>query len=104
MAAFMTVDFQLDRPLDKARIVVAMSGGVDSSVVAALAARTGAEVIGITLQLYDYGAAVQRTGSCCAGQALYDARTVADRLGSSEARRVGKECDSTCRSRWAPYH
>ncbi|HEY9552747.1 tRNA 2-thiouridine(34) synthase MnmA [Allosphingosinicella sp.] len=77
----MTVDFQLDRPLDKARIVVAMSGGVDSSVVAALAARTGAEVIGITLQLYDYGAAVQRTGSCCAGQDIYDARTVADRLG-----------------------
>src|SRR3546814_1544336 len=81
MAAFMTVDFQLDRPLDKARIVVAMSGGVDSSVVAALAARTGAEVIGITLQLYDDGAAVQRTGSCCACQDIYDARTVADRLG-----------------------
>src|SRR3546814_5006841 len=81
MAAFMTVDFQLDRPLDKARIVVAMSGGVDSSVVAALAARTGAEVIGITLQLYDDGAAVQRTGSCCAGKDIYDARTVADRLG-----------------------
>ncbi|HLL58547.1 MAG TPA: tRNA 2-thiouridine(34) synthase MnmA [Allosphingosinicella sp.] len=77
----MNVDFQLDRPLDKARIVVAMSGGVDSSVVAALAARTGAEVIGVTLQLYDHGAAVQRTGSCCAGQDIYDARTVADRLG-----------------------
>ncbi len=58
-----------------------MSGGVDSSVVAALAARSGAEVIGITLQLYDHGAAVQRTGSCCAGQDIYDARTVADRLG-----------------------
>jgi tRNA-specific 2-thiouridylase len=65
----------------EARIVVAMSGGVDSSVVAALAARTGAEVIGVTLQLYDHGAAVQRTGSCCAGQDIYDARTVADRLG-----------------------
>jgi tRNA-specific 2-thiouridylase len=77
----MNVDFQLDRPLDQARIVVAMSGGVDSSVVAALAARTGAEVIGVTLQLYDHGAAVQRTGSCCAGQDIYDARTVADRLG-----------------------
>jgi tRNA-specific 2-thiouridylase len=77
----MNVDFQLDRPLDEARIVVAMSGGVDSSVVAALAARTGAEVIGVTLQLYDHGAAVQRTGSCCAGQDIYDARTVADRLG-----------------------
>jgi tRNA-specific 2-thiouridylase len=77
----MNVDFQLDRPLSEARIVVAMSGGVDSSVVAALAARTGAEVIGVTLQLYDHGAAVQRTGSCCAGQDIYDARTVADRLG-----------------------
>lgn len=77
----MNVDFQLSKPLDQARIVVAMSGGVDSSVVAALAARTGAEVIGVTLQLYDYGAAVQRTGSCCAGQDIYDARTVADRLG-----------------------
>jgi tRNA-specific 2-thiouridylase len=77
----MHADFQLDKPLDKARIVVAMSGGVDSSVVAALAARTGAEVIGVTLQLYDYGAAVQRTGSCCAGQDIYDAREVADRLG-----------------------
>jgi tRNA-specific 2-thiouridylase len=77
----MQADFQLNKPLNEARIVVAMSGGVDSSVVAALAARTGAEVIGVTLQLYDYGAAVQRTGSCCAGQDIYDARTVADRLG-----------------------
>ncbi len=77
----MTVDFQLARPQHKTRIVVAMSGGVDSSVVAALAARSGAEVIGVTLQLYDHGAAVQRTGSCCAGQDIYDARTVADRLG-----------------------
>jgi tRNA-specific 2-thiouridylase len=73
--------FQLGRPAKGARIVVAMSGGVDSSVVAALAARSGAEVIGVTLQLYDHGAAVQRTGSCCAGQDIYDARTVADRLG-----------------------
>jgi tRNA-specific 2-thiouridylase len=81
MGAAMFVDFQLAKPLKEARIVVAMSGGVDSSVVAALAARTGAEVIGVTLQLYDYGAAVQRTGSCCAGQDIYDARTVADRLG-----------------------
>ena len=77
----MQADFQLNKPLAEARIVVAMSGGVDSSVVAALAARTGAEVIGVTLQLYDYGAAVQRTGSCCAGQDIYDARNVADRLG-----------------------
>src|SRR5947208_8000668 len=63
------------------RIVVAMSGGVDSSVTAALAARTGAEVIGVTLQLYDHGEAVRRSGSCCAGQDIYDAKAVADRLG-----------------------
>ena len=77
----MTIDFGLSRPARDARIVVAMSGGVDSSVVAALAARTGAEVIGVTLQLYDHGEAVKRSGSCCAGQDIYDARTVADRLG-----------------------
>jgi tRNA-specific 2-thiouridylase len=63
------------------RIVVAMSGGVDSSVVAALAAESGAEVIGVTLQLYDHGAAVGRAGSCCAGKDIADARAVADRLG-----------------------
>jgi tRNA-specific 2-thiouridylase len=73
--------FDLQRPCGEARIVVAMSGGVDSSVVAALAARTGAEVIGVTLQLYDHGEAAKRSGSCCAGQDIYDARTVADRLG-----------------------
>lgn len=77
----MTPEFQLTKPLSERRIVVAMSGGVDSSVVAALAARTGAEVIGVTLQLYDHGAAVGRTGSCCAGQDIRDARAVADRLG-----------------------
>ena len=77
----MSVDFALNRPAAASRIVVAMSGGVDSSVVAALAARTGAEVIGVTMQLYDHGEAVKRTGSCCAGQDIYDARTVADRLG-----------------------
>jgi tRNA-specific 2-thiouridylase len=81
MCGRVNADFQLAKPLKEARIVVAMSGGVDSSVVAALAARSGAEVIGVTLQLYDHGAAVQRTGSCCAGQDIYDARTVADRLG-----------------------
>ena len=73
--------FDLDRPAGEARIVVAMSGGVDSSVVAAMAARSGAEVIGVTLQLYDHGEAVKRTGSCCAGQDIYDAKTVCDRLG-----------------------
>ena len=76
----MLVNFGLDRP-QGARIVVAMSGGVDSSVTAALAARTGAEVIGVTLQLYDHGEAVKRSGSCCAGQDIYDASQVADRLG-----------------------
>ena len=58
-----------------------MSGGVDSSVTAALAARTGAEVVGVTLQLYDHGEAVRRSGACCAGQDIYDAKLVADRLG-----------------------
>src|SRR3954469_3627626 len=77
----MSVSFDLARPHRQARIVVAMSGGVDSSVAAALAARTGAEVIGVTLQLYDHGEAVRRTGACCAGQDIYDARQVADRLG-----------------------
>jgi tRNA-specific 2-thiouridylase len=77
----MQIDFQLGRPVGQARIVVAMSGGVDSSVTAALAARTGAEVIGVTLQLYDHGEAVRRTGACCAGQDIYDAKQVADRLG-----------------------
>jgi len=73
--------FDLPRPAPECRIVVAMSGGVDSSVVAALAASTGAEVIGITLQLYDYGAATGRKGACCAGDDIRDARAVADRLG-----------------------
>ena len=77
----MSVSFDLDRPAKGARIVVAMSGGVDSSVVAALAARTGAEVVGVTLQLYDHVEAVKRSGACCAGQDIYDAKTVADRLG-----------------------
>jgi tRNA-uridine 2-sulfurtransferase len=73
--------FQLGPDLAGKRIVVAMSGGVDSSVVAALAAKTGAETIGVTLQLYDHGSAVKRAGSCCAGQDIRDARAVADRLG-----------------------
>ena len=73
--------FQLAAPLGARRIVVAMSGGVDSSVVAALAAASGAETIGITLQLYDHGAASGRKGACCAGDDIRDARSVADRLG-----------------------
>ncbi|MDE2516916.1 MAG: tRNA 2-thiouridine(34) synthase MnmA [Rhodospirillales bacterium] len=63
------------------RIVVAMSGGVDSSTVAALLHAAGHEVIGVTLQLYDHGAATSRKGACCAGQDIHDARRVADRLG-----------------------
>ena len=63
------------------RVVVAMSGGVDSSVVACLLAREGYEVIGMTLQLYDHGAAVHRKGACCAGQDIHDARRVAEQMG-----------------------
>jgi tRNA-uridine 2-sulfurtransferase len=66
-----------DRPT---RVVVAMSGGVDSSVVAALLKQQGHDVIGVTLQLYDHADAVARRGACCAGQDIYDARRVADRL------------------------
>ncbi|NVD45017.1 tRNA 2-thiouridine(34) synthase MnmA [Altererythrobacter sp. HHU K3-1] len=73
--------FDLPRAASECRIVVAMSGGVDSSVVAALAAASGAETIGITLQLYDYGAATGRKGACCAGDDISDARAVSDRLG-----------------------
>ena len=63
------------------RVVVAMSGGVDSSVAAALMARAGHDVIGVTLQLYDHGAAVRKKGACCAGQDIHDARRVAEQLG-----------------------
>ena len=63
------------------RVVVGMSGGVDSSVAAALLAEAGCGVIGITLQLYDHGRAVGRPGSCCAGRDIHDARRVADRIG-----------------------
>ena len=63
------------------RVVVAMSGGVDSSVVAALLQEQGYDVVGVTLQLYDQGLALQKKGACCAGQDIYDARQVADRIG-----------------------
>jgi tRNA-uridine 2-sulfurtransferase len=76
-----TADFQLPLPITARRIVVAMSGGVDSSVVAALAQATGAETIGITLRLYDHDSAPRRKGACCAGEDIRDAVAVADRLG-----------------------
>ena len=68
------------RPEDT-RVVVAMSGGVDSSVVAGLLAREGYDVVGVTLQLYDHGEATHRKGACCAGQDIHDARRVAAALG-----------------------
>lgn len=80
-AGMTDVDFQLGPDIARRRIVVAMSGGVDSSVVAALAKATGAETIGVTLQLYDHGEATKRAGACCAGRDIRDARAVCDRLG-----------------------
>jgi tRNA-specific 2-thiouridylase len=79
-------EFALDLGLDpsiprsETRVVVAMSGGVDSSVTAALVAEAGYDVVGITLQLYDHGEALRRKGACCAGVDIHDARDVADRI------------------------
>ncbi|WP_443748565.1 tRNA 2-thiouridine(34) synthase MnmA [Asticcacaulis solisilvae] len=64
-----------------ARVVAAMSGGVDSTVVAALLHQAGYEVVGVTLQLYDHGAALKKTGACCAGQDIHDARMAAEKIG-----------------------
>ena len=62
------------------RVVAAMSGGVDSTVVAALLHKAGYDVVGVTLQLYDHGAALKKKGACCAGQDIHDARRVAERI------------------------
>lgn len=85
----MTIDFIPDlhktigspKPPEKTRVVVAMSGGVDSSVAAVMLHKAGYDVVGITLQLYDYGAFAGKKGACCAGQDIYDAKVVADRFG-----------------------
>ena len=80
----------LDQPLNslgfaktpaETRVVVAMSGGVDSSVVAAMLAEQGYDVVGVTLQLYDHGAALAKKGACCAGRDIHDARRVAEEMG-----------------------
>jgi tRNA-specific 2-thiouridylase len=71
----------IDKPPAKTRVVVAMSGGVDSSVVAALLKEQGYDVIGMTLQLYNHGEASARKGACCAGQDIHDARRVAEKIG-----------------------
>ncbi|RBP89211.1 tRNA (5-methylaminomethyl-2-thiouridylate)-methyltransferase [Rhodobacter sp. 140A] len=71
----------LPKPPAETRVVVAMSGGVDSSVVAAMLAEEGYDVVGVTLQLYDHGAALAKKGACCAGQDIHDARRVAETMG-----------------------
>ena len=71
----------LEGPPQATRVIVAMSGGVDSSVTAALLKAEGYDVVGVTLQLYDHGEATHRKGACCAGQDIHDARAVAERIG-----------------------
>ena len=71
----------LGKTPEQTRVVVAMSGGVDSSVTAAMLAKEGYDVVGVTLQLYDHGMAIEKKGACCAGQDIYDARRVAEHMG-----------------------
>ena len=73
--------FIKDKAIADTKVVVAMSGGVDSSAVAALLHHEGYQVIGVTLQLYDLGVTLEKKGACCAGQDIYDARNVADKIG-----------------------
>src|SRR5689334_16470078 len=75
------LDLGIGKPRSETRVVTAMSGGVDSSVTAALLKYAGYDVVGVTLQLYDFGAALKKTGACCAGQDIHDARRVAEALG-----------------------
>lgn len=77
----MIPDFEIAGAPPKTRIVVAMSGGVDSSVAAALAKHAGYDVVGVTLQLYNHGEAIKKKGACCAGSDIHDARTVAAKIG-----------------------
>jgi tRNA-specific 2-thiouridylase len=80
MADLPTLSLDIGKPPAETRVVVAMSGGVDSSVAAGLLRHAGYDVVGITLQLYDHGAAIGRKGACCAGADIDDARRVAERL------------------------
>jgi tRNA-specific 2-thiouridylase len=80
-AAYMLNSLEIEGRPGDTRVVVAMSGGVDSSVTAALLKAEGYDVVGVTLQLYDHGAVTHRKGACCAGQDIHDARAVADRIG-----------------------
>ncbi len=81
MTSLNWTDLGLPSPSKETRVVVAMSGGVDSSVVASLLAEAGYDVVGITLQLYDYGAKIEKKNTCCAGQDIYDAAQVAQKMG-----------------------
>ena len=99
----------LPRPPAETRVLVAMSGGVDSSVVAAMLADEGYEVVGVTLQLYDHGAALAKKGACCAGRDIHDARRVAEAMSrlpssawhvASPSRRIPRDSGASCATGW----